>query len=86
MTKELKPCECVKVYKSDCMDIFGKLPMVDAIITDPPYNISRKNNFNTMGRQGIDFGEWDEKFDLVGWIGSAVSILKPGGSIIIFNA
>lgn len=35
---------------------------VDAIITDPPYNISRDNNFASMGRAGIDFGEWDHTF------------------------
>jgi len=30
---------------------------VDAIITDPPYNISRENNFTSLGRSGIDFGQ-----------------------------
>ncbi len=30
-------------------------PIFDAIITDPPYNISQKNNFETIGRYGIDF-------------------------------
>ena len=34
---------------------------VDHIITDPPYNISKVNNFSTMKnpRSGVDFGEWD---------------------------
>lgn len=60
---------------------------VDLILTDPPYNLSVKNNFHTMrGRQGIDFGEWDKGFDLTAWIPAAVSMLKAGGSIIIFNA
>lgn len=61
---------------------------IDLILTDPPYNISRKNNFNTMRkvRQGIDFGEWDKGFDLTGWIKQACKLLKPGGSIIIFTA
>jgi DNA (cytosine-5)-methyltransferase 1/site-specific DNA-methyltransferase (adenine-specific) len=33
---------------------------VDHIITDPPYNISKKNNYSTMTnakRRGVDFGE-----------------------------
>lgn len=59
--------------------------MVDAIITDPPYNISRKNNFHTIGRRGIDFGSWDKKFDQLSWIHEAIPLVKPGGNIIIFN-
>ena len=44
---------------------------VDHIITDPPYNISKDHNFNTMKnpRVGVDFGNWDRgKFDLYSWI------------------
>lgn len=58
---------------------------VDAIITDPPYNISRKNNFKTIGRAGIDFGDWDKQFDQILWLKNINKILKPGGTIIIFN-
>ena len=58
---------------------------VDAIITDPPYNISRKNNFKTIGRNGIDFGTWDWEFDQIEWLNSINKILVPGGTIIIFN-
>lgn len=43
------------------------------------------NNFKTMGRAGIEFGEWDKDFDILGWIRPAISILKNGGNIIIFN-
>lgn len=62
---------------------------VDHIITDPPYNISKDNNFSTMKsakRQGVDFGEWDKKFDLTGWISDAEKILRPGGTFIVFNS
>lgn len=58
---------------------------VDLILTDPPYNISRDNNFKTMGRAGIDFGEWDKDFDLFSWLKVAHKALKKGGSLIIFN-
>lgn len=58
---------------------------VDAIITDPPYNISKKNNFKTIGRNGIDFGEWDKSFNQILWLEKIDQILKEGGSIIIFN-
>lgn len=56
----------------------------DLILTDPPYNISRPNNFQTMGREGFSWG-WDQEFDTTGWIEDAVRLLRPGGSIIVFN-
>ena len=58
---------------------------VNAVITDPPYNISKDNNFTTMGRAGIDFGEWDKDFDLVSWIKIVEPLLLKGGNILIFN-
>ena len=68
----------------DFMKILGD-ESIDAIITDPPYGISRDNNFTTMGRAGIDFGEWDKDFDLTNWIKVAAPLLKKGGNIVIFN-
>jgi DNA modification methylase len=62
---------------------------VDHIITDPPYNISKRNNLATMKnskRVGVDFGIWDKGFDLVGWISTANKILKPGGTFMVFNS
>lgn len=52
----------MKIYNDDMFNVLTKIQesTVDAIITDPPYNISRDNNFKTMGRAGIDFGEWDK--------------------------
>ncbi|WP_022935203.1 DNA (cytosine-5-)-methyltransferase [Mesomycoplasma moatsii] len=58
---------------------------VNHIITDPPYKISKENNFDTLkNRKGIYFGNWDEKFDLYNWIPNYLKILKENGSIIIF--
>ena len=57
---------------------------VRLILTDPPYNVSRENNLETMGRRGIDF-EWDHGFDQTSWIHLAVKALMPGGSIVIWN-
>lgn len=81
----------IKLYYADAFSIVKELQKenikVDHIITDPPYNISKQNNFTTLGqppRKGIDFGEWDKKFNLCGWIKDYVSILNKNGSIIIF--
>ena len=65
------------------------LPRVPAasvrlILTDPPYNVSRDNNFRTMGRTGIDFS-WDGDFDQEEWVRLADHALMPGGSIVIWN-
>ena len=78
----------IKLYNDDCIKKFAAMPRneVDAIITDPPYKISRDNNFKTMNRAGIDFGEWDKDFDLVDWIKYCEPVLKKGGNIVIFNS
>ena len=74
--------ENYKLYKGNCLEVMNKLIeeeiIFDAIITDPPYNISRDNNFKTMGRAGIDFGEWDKDFDLTSWIDYCEPLLKKG--------
>ncbi|BDV03179.1 DNA (cytosine-5-)-methyltransferase [Candidatus Hepatoplasma crinochetorum] len=75
------------IYRDDSY----KMPLnneiiYDAIITDPPYNISKSNNFSTMknNRKGLFFGKWDENFDLLKWISIYYQNLKFGGTIIIF--
>lgn len=75
------------IIKGNSLDVLQNIDVdsIDAIITDPPYNISRDNNFKTMGRAGIDFGEWDKEFDLTSWIKTAEPLLKKGGNIVIFN-
>lgn len=58
---------------------------VDLLFTDPPYNVSRDNNFQTMGRSGIDFGEWDHDFDQITWLSELYRVVKKGGSVLIWN-
>lgn len=79
------------IYNNDAYDLIEELvinnSLVDHIITDPPYNISKSNNFSTMKsakRKGVDFGEWDKEFDLFLWIHKYSKILNKNGSIIIF--
>lgn len=81
--------EFIKLYNGDCLEIMDKLieqgTKVDVVITDPPYNIARKNNFQTMGRAGIDFGEWDKDFDLFSYIDKVYKLLNKNGSFVVFN-
>ena len=78
-----------KLYNGDCLEVMDKLIeegiKVDCILTDPPYNVSKNNNFKTMGRHGLDFGEWDKNFDDVEWLKRVDAILSKNGSIVIFN-
>lgn len=78
------------LYQGNAYTIIDELiksnTKVNHIITDPPYNISRENNFNTLKcpRQGVDFGEWDKNFDLFSWITKYEKILDKNGSMIVF--
>ncbi len=78
----------LKLLHGDCLEVMKTIPdaSIDAIITDPPYNIAQKNNFSSMGRAGIDFGEWDKNADIFSYINEASRILQKNGSFIVFNA
>jgi site-specific DNA-methyltransferase (adenine-specific) len=79
-----------RVIQGDAFQLLKEVPSdsIRLILTDPPYEISRKNNFHTMKvkRTSIDFGAWDYGFDQLGWLPEAVRSLMPGGSIVIWNS
>ena len=80
----------MKLYNADSYTFIQQMRenklRVHHIITDPPYNISKPNNFPSMRqrRQGVDFGVWDKGFDLISWIPQYAEILDKNGSMIIF--
>jgi len=77
----------INLMLGDCLSRLKEIPSesVDLVLTDPPYNISKDNNFNTMGRAGIDFGEWDKQADLFTYINEVKRVLSKDGSFIVFN-
>lgn len=79
--------ELNNIYHQDCLEGMKEIDTesVDLLFTDPPYNISMRSGFHTMGRQGVDFGEWDKGFDQQLWLEVACEKIKKGGSAIIFN-
>jgi len=79
--------ELNRIYQMDCIEGMGLIPdeSVDLLLTDPPYNVSQKSNFHTMGRKGVDFGEWDKDFNQIEWLGEACKKIKKGGSVLVFN-
>ncbi len=81
----------IQIHHADAFEIikdfYQQNLKVDAIITDPPYNISVKNNFSTLKnakRQGIDFGEWDKNFKLLEWITRYAPLVNLNGCMVIF--
>ena len=82
------------LIKGNCLEVMDKLisdgVVVDAIITDPPYNIARETNFKTMGNRcgnvAMQFGEWDKNADILSYIDKLPKLLKENSNIIIFNA
>lgn len=77
----------INLMQGDCLELMKNIPdgSVDMVLTDPPYNIARKNNFHTMGRAGIDFGDWDKGFDLFSYINELPRICNKDANIVIFN-
>ncbi len=82
--------ESYELYHANAYTVIDELiksgVKVNHVICDPPYNISRENNFNTLKcpRKGVDFGEWDKNADIFSWIPKYEKILDKNGSMIIF--
>ena len=65
---------------------------VDLFLTDPPYSISRKTGFSSLGKNSVerfavnmDFGEWDHnEIDISKLAQQMHRTLKRGGSAIVF--
>ena len=76
-----------RLLHGNSLEILESLPdkHFDLLLADPPYEISRSSNVKSMGRSGLDFGEWDKEFDQYTWIKKAIPKLKPGASIVIWN-
>lgn len=83
-----------KTIRSDFKHFLNGLPLnsVDLILTDPPYAISKKTGFSSVGPKGIerfavsmDFGKWDQsEIDLQSFSDNSYRVLKKSGTIIIF--
>jgi len=75
------------IYNMDCIEWMKLIAdnSIDCIITDPPYNIAKDNNFETMWRSWIDFWERDKWFDLYSRINELPRIMKKDCNIVIFN-
>ena len=78
-----------EIKNMDCMEYLKTIPdnFVDLVVTDPPYNVSQKNNI-VHGNLNIvkNFGDWDYGFDPVPVLKELKRVLKPTGQIYVFCA
>ena len=88
----------INLINWDCLKEMKKMESesVDFILTDVPYDISKKNNFKSIKNytkktewdseyNWIDFGEWDKNvFDLEKYIEELLRVMKNGTSAFIW--
>lgn len=91
------------IHNRNCIEGMKDLPenSVDLIIADPPYNLSKGNNWEWDNESDIEGfgGEWEktmENWDQMGlgdyisfttsWLSQAERVLKPSGSIWTFGS
>jgi len=72
------------VYKTDCMNLLAALRdgCIDTVFADPPFNLGKDYGH---GSHNDDLGSDDYLDWCFGWIDEAVRVLKPGGTIFIYN-
>lgn len=70
----MKTIATLDIYNEDYRDILKHDIQGDLLIIDPPYNIN------------IDDNEWDNNFDYEELFGVLKMILKPNGTILLFNS
>jgi DNA modification methylase len=75
----------------DCFNYLSKIEdnSIDLILTDPPYDISKKSGFSSgklskFNQISIDFGYWDTEIDLDTLFKEYYRVLRKGGTLVIF--
>ncbi len=71
------------LFADDCLNILKNIKneVIDTIFADPPFNLGKEYGKNTNDLvPDKEYIEWCKK-----WINESVRILKPGGSIFLYN-
>lgn len=68
--------DAVTLYHGDCLDVVSGLPVVDAVVTDPPYNIGKAT------------WDWIDGYEAwcAEWINASSAALKPSGAYWCFHS
>ena len=79
--------ELNKIYCMDALEFLKTIPdnSVDLVVTDPPYNVSQKQDLKINGRIiKKNFGDWDFGFNPAPILAELRRVLKPTGQIYVF--
>jgi site-specific DNA-methyltransferase (adenine-specific) len=71
------------LFADDCLKILPKIKeeSVDTVFADPPFNLGKKYRKNTNDSlPESEYVEWCKT-----WVRECVRVLKPGGSLFIYN-
>jgi site-specific DNA-methyltransferase (adenine-specific) len=72
------------VYHADCMELLAELRdgRIDTVFADPPFNLGKDygNGKDKDDLQRCDYLTWCFR-----WMDECVRVLKPGGSIFVYN-
>ncbi|AEB25484.1 MULTISPECIES: DNA-methyltransferase [Bacillus] len=84
--QEIKPyfyTDLGKLYNGDCLELFKQVPdeNVDTIFADPPFNLDKEYDEGVTDKNSFSgYLDWYYK-----WIDECIRVLKPGGSLFIYN-
>lgn len=71
------------LYEGDCNEILSYIhsESVDTVFSDPPFNLSKEYGSQVNDdRSENDYVDWCKV-----WLNECVRVLKPGGSIFVYN-
>lgn len=71
------------LYQGDGLKLLSALPdeSVDLVFADPPFNLGKQYGEGVSDRLSpSDYLNWSQQ-----WLGESIRILKPGGSLFVFN-
>lgn len=72
-----------RLYQGDCLELLRSLPesSVDMVFADPPFNLGKKYGIGISDKLlADDYVRWSKS-----WLAESVRILKPGGTLFVFN-
>lgn len=85
-SKKIKPYYSTQIgtlYHDDCLNVLSTMndESVDLVFADPPFNLNKTYDDGIKDDLGMsDYLSWSFK-----WIDECTRVLKPGGSIFIYN-
>lgn len=71
------------LYQGDCLKLLSALPdeSVDLVFADPPFNLGKHYGEGVSDQiEGDKYLGWSQQ-----WLDQSVRVLKPGGSLFVFN-